>query len=262
MARFVRAIFSDCADTMKYALIADIHSNIEALDAVLAHAAAQGATRRVFLGDLIGYGPDPVAVVERVRACVAAGDHAVLGNHDAALRADEAESMNSEARAAMVWTRAQLDAAQTEFVSSLPLMLREDGMTWVHASAAAPAQWPYIRDGLQAQASMAAAATPWVFSGHVHEPALFYAGRDERITPFYPSEGIAIPVAAHRQWLAVVGACGQPRDQLVGARYALFDRAQCQLRFFRLPYDFHSTARKIRAAGLPERFALHVEGRV
>lgn len=247
---------------MKYALIADIHSNIEALEAVLAHAAQQGAKRHVFIGDLLGYGPDPEAVLDRIRGCVDTGDYALLGNHDAVIAGNDPETMNAEAQLALTWTRARLTAEQKRFVANLPLILREDDMTWVHASAAAPAQWPYIRDGLQAQASMDAAETPWVFSGHVHDPTLFYAGRDGRVTPFYPSEGVAIPVPAHRQWLAIVGACGQPRDRQVGARYALFDREQCVLRFFRVPYGYAQTARKIREAGLPERFALHVEGRI
>ena len=109
---------------------------------------------------------------------------------------------------------------------------------------------------------MDAAGTPWTFSGHVHEPTLYYNGRDNRVRAFYPSDGVAIPVPAHRKWLAIVGACGQPRDRTIGARYVLFDREQCSLQFFRIPYECSRVAQKIRAAGLPERFALHIEGRL
>ena len=245
---------------MKYALIADIHSNIEALEAALTHANAQGATRRVFLGDLVGYGPDPVAVIERITQCVSEGDLVILGNHDSVIAGRESDTMNAEAQLAVQWTRAQLRPRHMEFLAGLPLILREDDITFVHASATAPEMWTYIYDGLRAQSSINAAGTHWVFSGHVHDPALYYAGRDGHMLPFHPAEGVAIPVPVHRKWLAIVGSCGQPRDRHAGARYALFDRAHCQLSFFRVPYDNALTAQKIRTAGLPERFARHVEG--
>jgi predicted phosphodiesterase len=244
----------------KYALIADIHSNIEALDAVLAHAAEQGATRHVFLGDLVGYGPDPVAVLECIQHNIANGGLAVLGNHDKAIALDVAGTMNEVAQRSVQWTRAQLAAPQLQFLADLPLLLQEDDMTWVHASAASPEQWTYIYDGDAAARSLRVAGTPWVFSGHVHDPAIYYAGDMRSFSPIRPREDVAIPLPAHRHWLAIVGSCGQPRDGQIGARYALFDREQCRLSFFRVPYDYPHTAEKIRAAGLPDRLARHVEG--
>jgi diadenosine tetraphosphatase ApaH/serine/threonine PP2A family protein phosphatase len=244
----------------KYALIADIHSNIEALDAVLAHAAAQGASRHVFLGDLVGYGPDPVAVVERVQQYLAQDGAAVLGNHDQAVALNTGNTMNEVAQLSVQWTRAQLAASHLQFLTYLPLLLQEDDMTWVHASAAVPDLWTYIYDGDAAARSLRMAGTPWVFSGHVHDPAIYYAGGQGSFSPIRPREDVAIPLPAHRHWLAIVGSCGQPRDGQIGARYALFDRARCQLSFFRVPYDYLHTAAKIRAAGLPDRLARHVEG--
>ncbi|MEC5384741.1 metallophosphoesterase [Uliginosibacterium sp. H3] len=244
----------------KYALIADIHSNIEALDAVLAHAAAQGADRHIYLGDLVGYGPDPVAVLERIQQGLARGDLAVLGNHDNAIALNLAGTMNEVAQQSVLWTRAQLDVPQLRFLADLPLLLQEDDMTWVHASAAAPENWTYIYDGDAAARSLRVAGTHWVFSGHVHDPAIYYAGEQGCFSPIRPREDVAIPLPSHRHWLAIVGSCGQPRDGQVGARYALFDRARCRLSFFRVPYDYATTAAKIRGAGLPERLARHVEG--
>lgn len=244
----------------KYALIADIHSNIEALDAVLAHAATQGVGRHVFLGDLVGYGPDPGAVIERVQQGMAQGDVAVLGNHDKAIALNLATTMNEVARVSVQWTHAQLSEAQRDFLANLPLMLQEDDMTWVHASAAAPELWAYIYDGEAAERSLRMAGTPWVFSGHVHDPALYFANGAGSFSVIRPPEDVVIPVPAHRQWLSIIGSCGQPRDGLVGARYAVFDRERCSLNFFRVPYDYPQTAAKIRAAGLPERLARHVEG--
>lgn len=245
---------------MKFALIADIHSNIEAFDAVLAHATTQGAQRIVLLGDLVGYGPDPEAVIERSRALVADGAIAVLGNHDASACGRDPSSMNDEAESAILWTRARLKPDQMDWLAGLPHIVREGEMTWVHASASRPQDWLYVSDGKSARASLEAAGTTWVFGGHVHDPTLYYTGRDGRMLPFHPTEAIPVPVPRHRRWLAIVGSCGQPRDRQVGARYALFDQARATLSFHRVAYDHASTAARIRAAGLSERFARHVEG--
>jgi diadenosine tetraphosphatase ApaH/serine/threonine PP2A family protein phosphatase len=244
----------------KYALIADIHSNIEALDAVLAHAAGQGVGRRVYLGDLVGYGPDPVPVIERVRQGLAQGDVAILGNHDKAIALGLGGTMNELARMSVEWTHAQLDQSQREFLAGLPLLVQENDMTWVHASAAAPEQWTYIHDSDAAARSLRIAGTHWVFSGHVHDPALYCSEQDRRYSAIRPREDIAIPLPGHLHWLAIVGSCGQPRDGKAGARYAVFDDKQCCLTFFRVPYDHAITAAKIRATGLPDRLARHVEG--
>src|SRR2546423_11257245 len=106
---------------MKRALSADIHSTLEAITACLAHAKALGAERYAFLGDLVGYGADPVAVLEVVERHAAGGAVVVLGNHDAAALGRHAGEMNPHARAATEWTRAQLGARQRAFLEALPL---------------------------------------------------------------------------------------------------------------------------------------------
>lgn len=244
---------------MKLALIADIHSNLEALDACLAHARSLGAERHAFLGDLVGYNADPAAVVERVRQLAAAGAIVVKGNHDAAAAGDLREGMNDLAMAAIEWTRRRLRPDQLDFLAALPLMAREGDMAFVHASAAAPDSWTYIHDALRAGASLEAAGAAYVFCGHVHEPVLYFMGADKRPQPFLPTAGVPIPVGRHRQWLAIAGAAGQPRDGRPAACYALFDAARALLTFQRVPYDHHAAAAKVRAAGLPEEFARRLE---
>lgn len=245
---------------MKYALIADVHSNLEALDAILAHARGVGVDNFALLGDVVGYGADPQAVVERCAALVEAGAPAVLGNHDAAACRRYPMEMNADAQTAIEWTRTQLQPSHLEWLARLPLILREDDITLVHSSAIAPEEWLYVSSGIDALASVAAAGTRYVFSGHVHDPALFYLGRDGRMFAFRPTEGVPVPVPRHRYWLAIVGSAGQPRDGKIGARYAIFDSRTAQLTFYRVPYDHTLAAAKIRAAGLPERLARHVEG--
>ena len=245
---------------LKLALIADIHSNIEAFEACLDHARAHGAQRFALLGDLVGYNADPVAVVERAQRMISAGDAiAVLGNHDAAASGDLHERMNDAASEAIRWTRQQLAPALADFLRGLPLRITQDGICFVHASAAAPERWTYVFDARAAAASLDAVDTPYVFSGHVHDPLLYYMGADHRPQPFIPVSGIPIPVARHRRWLGIVGYCGQPRDGDPRASYALLDVARNMLTFYRVAYDLAAAARKVRRAGLPEEFARRLE---
>jgi diadenosine tetraphosphatase ApaH/serine/threonine PP2A family protein phosphatase len=244
---------------LKLALFADIHSNLEAITACLDHATALGAERFAFLGDLVGYGADPVAVLDLIQQYAADGAVVVLGNHDAAALGRDIDALSSNAHAAITWTQAQLGDRQRAFLAGLPLVVRENDILFVHASAAAPQQWIYITGPTEAEQSIRAAGTGIVFCGHVHEQMLYYVGASGRPMPFQPVSGTPIPTGKHRQWLAIVGSAGQPRDRSNAACYALADLERARLTFFRVPYDFRSAAQKIRSAGLPERLALRLE---
>ena len=244
---------------MKLALLADIHSNLEGLNACLEHAAEQGADAHAFVGDLVGYGADPLAVLEVVERHAAAGALVVKGNHDAAILDDGADTMNKAAEAAVEWTRAQLGERQRAFLAGLPFTAGREEIFLVHASADRPGDWTYVSDPMRAEQSLAAARGTWVFSGHVHEQMLYYQGAGGRPLQFRPQPGVAIPVPAHRRWLAVVGSAGQPRDGNTAAAYALFDTVRRSLTFFRVPYQWSVAAAKIRAAGLPEGLARRLE---
>lgn len=244
---------------MKLALLADIHSNLEALKACLEHAGTQGAERFAFLGDLVGYGADPIAVVDIVAGLAAQGAVVVRGNHDAAAAGDRAEEMNEAAEAAIDWTHDRLTPDQRAYLAGLPMMVREDNICYVHASAVAPERWTYIADAGSAGRSVEATDAAYTFSGHVHEPSLYFRGAGMRMMRFAPVAGVPIPVAKHRRWLAIVGSAGQPRDGNTAACYAVFDAVRAMLTFHRVPYDYHATAAKIRAAGLPDYLAERLE---
>ncbi|HET8539560.1 MAG TPA: metallophosphoesterase family protein [Anaeromyxobacter sp.] len=245
---------------MKLALFADIHANLEALHACLAQARAQGPDRLAFLGDLVGYGADPGAVVDLVAAEVDRGALAVRGNHDAAVVGGAADFMHQTAGQAIAWTRERLDEAQRAFLAGLPLVVEEGPIFLVHASPEMPGRWIYVTDPLRAAHALAAAGqASWVFCGHVHEPVLYTAGAVARPVPFRPVPGVAIPVPPRRRWLAVVGSTGQPRDGNTAACYAMLDTDRATLTFFRVPYDWRAAAEKIRAAGLPESLARRLE---
>ena len=240
---------------MKLALFADIHSNLEAITACLVHARALGAERYAFVGDLVGYGADPVAVLDLVERHAAEGAVVVLGNHDAAAIGRYADPLNPSAQAAIAWTQEQLAPRHHAFLGALPLTVREDNVLFVHASAATPDQWIYVTGPAEAEQSMRAAAADYIFCGHVHEQKLYYTGASGRPLPFQPVSGTPIPTGKHRQWLAIVGSAGQPRDRNTAACYLLADLERGRLTFFRVPYDYRSAADKVRAAGLPERLA-------
>ena len=247
------------ATPMKLALFADIHSNLEAITACIAHAQALGADRYAFLGDLVGYGADPVAVLDLIEQHAEKGAVVVLGNHDAAALGRPDDTLKSNARTAIAWTQAQLGAKQRAFLEGLPLIVRDDNLVFVHASAAAPEQWIYVTSLREAEESIKAGNAGYIFCGHVHEQKLFYMGADGRPMPFRPVPGTPIPTGKHRQWLAIVGSAGQPRDRINKACYALADFERGRLTFFRVAYDNVSAAQKIRSAGLPDRLARRLE---
>jgi diadenosine tetraphosphatase ApaH/serine/threonine PP2A family protein phosphatase len=244
---------------MRLALLADIHANLEALTACLAHAREQGAERYAFLGDLVGYGSDPGAVLDLVAGHAGQGAVVVLGNHDQAALGQRAEAMSPSAEEAIVWTRSQLSDSHRAFLAGLPLVVREQDRVFVHASCDAPGQWLYVSDPTRAARSLDAAGASYVFCGHVHEPVLYFDSTSSRPTSFRPVPGVAIPVAPRRRWLAIVGSAGQPRDGNTSASYAVFDGERTTLTFHRVPYDWQAAAAKVRRAGLPHRLARRLE---
>ena len=244
---------------MRIALLSDIHANLEALTACLAHARDNGATRYAFLGDLVGYGADPRGVVDIVARHVQEGAFAVKGNHDEAVEVDATGYFNDAARAAIDWARDSLDDRQKRFLATLPLMLREGDICFVHASAASPARWNYVDSGTEAQHCIDATDATYTFCGHLHDQALYFTASQGRMREFRPVPGTPIPVRDHRRWLAIVGTVGQPRDRNPAAAYTLFDRERQEVTFYRVAYDAAAAADKIRQCGLPGSLAYRVE---
>ena len=242
---------------MKIALLADLHANREALEAVLAHARERGTEQHVFLGDYVGYGADPEWVVGTVMELVGKGAIAVLGNHDSAVKAG-GDAMESPARTVIEWTRGQLGAEQRAFLAGLPLTWEEEGRLYLHAEAVAPRKWTYVSEAPDAGRSIRATSCRFTFSGHVHKPAIYnmtemWTSVSEmwKTTTFRPVPGVPVPLMPQRRWMAVIGSVGQPRDGNPAACYATLDTARGELTYHRVPYDLDATGEKIRAAGLP-----------
>lgn len=239
---------------MKLAILSDIHANLEALTACLAHAQQNGADGHVFLGDLIGYGADPHACLDIVRRHAEAGAIVVRGNHDDAALGGLWAEMNIVAREAAVWTRSQLTEDERSFIAGLPYAVEREGRLYVHASADQPTAWEYIAGSAAAGRCLAATPAHIVFAGHVHAPRLYFSARGN-IATFSPRPGAPVSLLSSRRWLALAGSVGQPRDGNPAASYLLFDSIRQLLTLFRVPYDWMRAAAKIRAAGLPDVLA-------
>ena len=245
---------------MKIAVISDLHSNLEALSKCVAHANEQGVERYVCLGDIVGYGADPEATLQLLLSLP--GLVAVRGNHDVAMFEELSVATPSAIRQVTEWTRDRLKPVHRQFLQDLPILHREGVATFVHASAAEPDTWPYLRMDDEVQACMDEAGTPLTFIGHVHVPKVFYRTPEGTVRELDPVSGVPVPLSSALQFVINVGSVGQPRDGNNAACYAIFDDAALHVTFHRLPYDFHTTAAKILAASLDPFFAERLaEGR-
>jgi diadenosine tetraphosphatase ApaH/serine/threonine PP2A family protein phosphatase len=239
---------------MRLALFADIHGNGEALEACLEHAHRRGADRFGFLGDLVGYGADPGYVVDTVAEYCERGAFAILGNHDAAVLSQECH-MNPYARAAIEWTRDELDDLQKTFLERLPFANEGDEVLFIHSEASAPADWIYVTDEATAEHSMQATEKPLTICGHVHVPQVYRRAGDGPILGVVPRANEPIVFGRSAKALAVLGSVGQPRDENPNAAYALYDDTEMSLTYLRVDYDIERAAEKIHAAGLPRFLA-------
>eukprot|EP01037_Dinobryon_pediforme_P009492 gene9491-9572_t len=212
---------------MRIAFFSDIHGNRPAFEACLADAKQRQVDQYVFLGDYVGYGPDPERVVETLAKYLDAGAIAVVGNHDRAI-SDPSLSMNSTARAAIDWTRGQLSAAARTLLDRLPLTVEHEDRLYVHADGAHPERWNYITDSEMAWASLRATKAQITFCGHVHVPTVYGVTATSKLARFQPVASVSIPLLKQRRWLCVLGAVGQPRDGNPAACYGCGRAHSCR----------------------------------
>jgi len=247
---------------MRIALLSDIHSNLHALRACIAHARQAGAQQFVILGDLVGYGGDPRGVVDEIMALWEQGAWVIQGNHDQ-MAVCPPPALNDMGSSSATWTHDRLTLEQREFLTTRPLTVQHGKALFVHASAHQPERWHYVDNERNAELCLNAAQTQFnashVFVGHVHHQALFYPGARQSLMRFNPVANVDIPVPTRRPMVVTVGSTGQPRDGDARSMYALYDDALQTLRFQRVAYDHQSAAQAIRSAGLPEQMAHRIE---
>jgi diadenosine tetraphosphatase ApaH/serine/threonine PP2A family protein phosphatase len=240
---------------MRTALLSDIHGNREALAACLAHIQRNPVDRIIFMGDIVGYGADPAWCLDTVmRLCTESHAKAILGNHDEAVFRQDPD-MNEAALAAILWTRTKLSENHRFFLETMPTLIEEGEVMFVHASAAQPRDWHYMIKERDADICLRYTDKRIVICGHVHRPQYFHAMDRRPIEAFVPPANVPIPLLRQRRWVLVLGSVGQPRDHNPAAAYSVFDSAQGRIVMHRVAYDIDTAARKIRDAGLPPRLA-------
>jgi predicted phosphodiesterase len=231
---------------MRYAIMSDIHGNLEAFEAVLADSKNQGCTHYAFLGDFVGYCADPKRCLDIIRGINAP---CVKGNHDDLVSLERLMLALTPAAAKMIqWTRKQLKPDDLEWLRKLPLVINVANFTMVHATLERPERWGYVYDSIAAGMSMNNQTTSVCFCGHTHVPMAFIRDTVVRGGTF-----TKLRVEEGRQYFVNFGAVGQPRDNNPDAAYGIYDLAQGTLELRRCAYDVHKAQRKIRQAGLDTR---------
>ncbi len=232
--------------SFRYAVISDVHSNLESLTAVLNDIDKEKIKKVLFIGDVVGYGPDPVGCIELIKKrCT----YAVAGNHDwAVIGYTPSDYFNYNARVAIEWTKEQLGNDELEFLQSLSIVkvLRKESLFLVHASPKEPDAWSYILSLHDAEINFQYFNERICLIGHSHVPFII-----ERL----PSGEIVlyrekIEFKESCRYIINVGSVGQPRDGNPEAAYAIINDKYA--RIVRVRYDIEMTQKKMKKAGLPE----------
>lgn len=233
---------------MRIAILSDLHSNLEATEAVLDDARTQECTEFVCLGDVVGYNANPHECVEIVRALACP---IVKGNHDEqASLPESSRGFNELAEHAINWTRGHLTDADKQWLRELPLFRPVRDFTIVHATLDTPEQWSYVLNPVDAAASFMEQRTAVCFFGHTHVPLAYL--RDSGVHRV-KTENLAIE--SDTKYFINVGSVGQPRDGNWRAAYCIYDLAKQTVEQRRVKYDLAATQKKILKAGLPRLLA-------
>ncbi|HEY6292422.1 MAG TPA: metallophosphoesterase family protein [Terriglobia bacterium] len=244
---------------MRYLIVSDIHSNLEAFTKCL--EVARGRYQEVLcLGDLVGYGPDPNGVVDAVREIASV---TIRGNHDkACCGITEAEDFNPLARLATLWTREQLTPPNLASLRNLPMGPVElEGFEFVHGSPRNEDE--YLVDAQEALSAFGEAVSPVAFFGHTHLQGGFVMNGEGRLQTIHCSSeddclGV-LDLEEGARYLINPGSVGQPRDRDWRAAFAILDSDKRRVEFYRAQYDLATTQNKMRKAGLPEPLITRLE---
>jgi len=237
-----------------FAIISDIHANIDALEAVLADIGQWPCRGILCLGDIVGYGPGPAACVQRVMDTCAVS---VFGNHEAMLfLADQfpPEEMPSSVGDPITLASEQLSDEQMKWLRDLPISADLDPMTLSHAALNDIGSFHYVDDDEMAKAHFAVQKTFISFQGHTHVPMIWEKTKRGRVAGFYPIEK-AVQLEAGSRYAINAGSVGQPRDDDPRASYALYDYESRLLLHRRVEYDITRAQARFKKSSLPARNA-------
>jgi diadenosine tetraphosphatase ApaH/serine/threonine PP2A family protein phosphatase len=232
---------------LRFCIFSDVHGNLEALQAVLADAEREGGELvRIFLGDAVGYGPNPNECVELIRDVV---EFSLIGNHDeAAISNTDISNFNPYAKSAILWTRETLSEENKELLRQLPYRVDRARYTFVHATPCQPDRWHYMFTLHDARVNFFCFETQVCFVGHSHQPLCIVKRRDGRVQV---EQSSVIEIQPDCRYIINDGSVGQPRDGNPNAAYALFDTVKGTVELRRVEYDYSLTQKKMEESGLP-----------
>jgi len=234
---------------MRYGIISDIHSNIEALNVALSNLTEKQVDIIVALGDIVGYGPDPE---ECVNIIMSKSIVSVMGNHDFGLNSLDYENyFNTYARDAIRWTRNRVSEQAKSFIKELPLFVEKEHFTMFHGSLSERNPFRYIISQGDAIDSFDNLKTPIGFFGHSHIPGVFSMGKDKKIEYTRGAPHERIDLKDDYRYLINVGSVGQPRDGIPLGSFVIFDSELLNVEFVRFKYDIEKVYNKIIGRGLP-----------
>ncbi|HPD60758.1 MAG TPA: metallophosphoesterase family protein [Thermodesulfobacteriota bacterium] len=232
---------------MRYAILSDIHGNLESFQAVLKDLVKADTQKIIFLGDIVGYGPNPKECIDLIREET---ELLVAGNHDWAVAGKtEISNFNSVARQAIEWTIPNLSPDYKKFLADLPLKKEENDFLFVHASPLNPQAWNYIFSGQEALRNLQMLDHNVCFVGHSHIPSVFLLAEFDKLS--FSANFTEIFLDKKLRFLINVGSIGQPRDGSPLASYGIFDTEKRTFYLRRVQYSFEITQRKIISVGLP-----------
>ena len=236
---------------MRYGIISDLHSNYEALSAVLAQIDEHGVDRLLCLGDIVGYGPNPNECCDELRRrdCLA-----IAGNHDeAAISAEEPEAFNALARQAIAWTKGELSAANRAYLAELPREIDFERFSIVHGAPIF--HFDYILNVVDAQSAFPHATAPLTFIGHTHIAEVFFQDDGGRAYHLKLANGGKIDIIDQCRYIINPGSVGQPRDHNPQASFAIYDEDRRVVEIRRVSYDVSRVQERMQRANLPPQLA-------
>jgi len=235
---------------MRYGIFSDIHSNLEALDAVIKAYKKEKIDKYLCIGDVVGYASNPKECIKIIKALATI---TIAGNHDwASVDLFSVDYFNSNAQDAIFWTRRNLDDSNRNFLESLKLIYKNEDLTLVHGTLDNPGDFNYMTDDYIAQESFRLSETNICFVGHTHVAGIFIKDKFDRI---HYCQDNSIDIAPENKYIINVGSVGQPRDGNPKAAYCIYDTDKKEVQIKRIDYDIETTRKKIIDAGLPKFLA-------
>lgn len=243
---------------MRALVVSDIHSNAEALKAVLSHVRRKKFDSVFCLGDFVGYGAQPNQILDSMRK-LRARKVFIRGNHDrVAAGLDDATGFNHAAGAAALWTRDHLSAVNRHFLRELPLgPLLEENVMLCHGSPHDEDE--YVFNSYHAAQVLADYDAPFILFGHTHLPAVFSIDEGNRVRGYAVRGDASVKLDRSMRYLINPGSVGQPRDRNPDASCLILDTTRYTVQFFRVPYEIEKTQLSILNAGLPEILASRLQ---